>query len=719
MKLNKYLVGVAMAGALVGMPSCAESFLEEVQTTAYDTDYFNTPEGLEQLTISLYGNIRWHFGYEWAYGITLYGTDEFTMGNDNTSEPWNTYNNNLSPLNYTKEVGAPNGNCPPVDALWNQMYYGIATCNTIISKADKVLSDEATKKWCLATAYFLRGYNYYRLTAQYGHCAIQTDAIEGVVRNYADATPEECWEQSISDLRKAYELFDGEDERFGKGVTWNKSTAAHWLAKALLFRVSERNDSWNEKYKSADIEEAIKMCDYAIAQHPLVDNYSDLFANYTGVNCPIESSSEIIMASPSNSQSNTKGRYGNRSDTYFHSQFSNYGGGWVARGFVTGGKDFQRCVPTEYTYGIFDHVADARMWKTFRTVMGANADKNVAVQPQQIALGDPAIVFILNKKNDNTYDKFQFGCPAMVEYEDDVIKDSLKVYDPANYKYYPNFTDDAGRLPAWHKGESTPTEGHFTDKKGQWVPVAGILYQNGEWVRDNFKSLPRCNMYAHINKTTSGNLGADNSDESYRDVTMSRSGETYLMRAELKVRKGDYAGAMEDINVIRKRASWKAGENRSYYTDGSEAARTQAGANVEKLDQTLLNINTYYLSNPELEWTTAASDLQLTTFPANLPAEDEAVLSALGVSGNYERALHFILNERTRELLGEWQRWETLSRTNTLILRAKAYNPDATNIQAGKSELRPIPQTFIDQLKNADGSNLSDSEKKAWQNPGY
>lgn len=686
-----------MASAVISMPSCADSFLDEELTTSYNTDYFNTEEGLEQLVIALYGNIRWHFGYEWAYGITLYGTDEFTMGNDNTSEPWNAYNNNLSPLNYTKAVGAPNNNCPAVDALWNEMYFGIASANTIIEKANSVIKDEATRRWALASAYFLRGYNFYRLTAQYGHCVLQTTPPAGVIRTFDDATPEECWEQVISDLRMAYETFEGEDDRFGKGVTWCKSTAAHWLAKALLFRVSERNDSWNEKYKNTDIDEAIKACDYAISQHPLVDNYSDLYANYTGVNCPIESTSEIIMASPSNATSNTKGRYGNRTLYYFHSQFSNYGGGWVARGYVTGGKDFQRCVPTEYTYGIYDHVSDARLWKTFRTVMGANTNKNVEGQPQQIELGDPAIVFILNKKDDHTYDKFTFGAATQ----------------------NPTFTDDAGRLPAWKKGENTPTSGHFSDKKGQWVPVAGILYQNGEWVRDNFKSQPRCNMYAHINKTTAGDGAKDQADDSYRDVTMSRSGETYLMRAELKVRKGDYAGAMADINVIRKRASWKEGENRSYYIDGSEAARNQAGANVEKLDQTLLNINTYYLSNPEVEWTTAASDLQLKTFPANLPAEDEDVLAKLGVSGDYQRALHFILNERTRELIGEWQRWETLSRTNTLVLRAKAFNPDATGLTTGKHELRPIPQTFIDQLRNEDGTNLSAAQQAAWQNPGY
>ena len=33
--------------------------------------------------------------------------------------------------------------------------------------------------------------------------------------------------------------------------------------------------------------------------------------------------------------------------------------------------------------------------------------------------------------------------------------------------------------------------------------------------------------------------------------------------------------------------------------------------------------------------------------------------------------------------------------------------------------LRPIPQGFIDALQNQDGTNLSDADKAAWQNPGY
>ena len=167
--MNKfqYIVAGALALSGVMLPSCSDSFLDEELTTKYSTEYFDTPEGLEDLTLALYGNIRWHFGYEWAYGITLYGTDEFTMGGDNTSWIWNTYEPALNPANYTPALGAPNGNCPGVSALWDEMYYGIASCNTIIAKAESVFgADEETKNRSLAHAYFLRGYNYYRLAAQ-------------------------------------------------------------------------------------------------------------------------------------------------------------------------------------------------------------------------------------------------------------------------------------------------------------------------------------------------------------------------------------------------------------------------------------------------------------------------------------------------------------------------------------------------------------------------
>lgn len=698
MKIKQYMIGSLLATIMVaGTTSCSSDFLDEQLTTKYSTQYFEEPEGLEALAVSLYGNIRWHFGYEWAYAITLYGTDEFTNANDLTSECWNTYDNRLGPVAATPATGAANKNCPAPQALWDELYYGIASCNTIIANADKI-SDEKVRNRCLAHAYFLRGYNFYRLTAQYGRPVLQTTPAQGVVRNFTQATEEEAWEQTISDLRQAYNLFEGEIFTYGKGITWTKATAAHFLAKALLFRASERCDAFNSSTKEADLKEAIAACDYVIKSRSLEANYSNLYANYTGIDCPLEESNEVLMAAGFNNSSATKGRFGNRTYNYFCPQFSNFSGGWVKRGVWIGDMDFQRCRPTEYTYAVYDHVNDARLWKTFKTVFGVNAIPKDG-QNKGVAVGEPGIVMILNSKNDHTYDNYTFG--AFVQ--------------------GPTFKDEAGRLPEWSKdARQTATSGSLTSKPGQWIPNASILYQNGEYVAPNFKSQPICNFFAGINKTADGTRTAEKGD-AQRDVIMARVGETYLVRAECYVRLGDYASAKKDIDVIRARAQWKSGENRSFYIDGSQAFESNSlntGTAADNYVNSNLNMNTYYLSNPNQPVTTEASNLTNWTWE-NLPAEDEAILAKLGVNGQKERAINFILNERSRELIGEWQRWETLSRTKTLVARAKAFNPEAATYVSDKHIYRPIPQSFIDGLKNEDGSDLTAEQQKAWQNPGY
>ena len=692
MKYKRYIIGGLLATALVaGTTSCSSDFLDEELTTKYSTDYFDTEEGLEALAVSLYGIIRWHFGYEWAYGITLYGTDEFTSGNDLTSDAWNEYDTRFGP-----SIAGTNRNCPQPQDLWNEVYYGIASCNTIIAKAD-IIQDETVRNRCLAHAYFLRGYNYYRLTAQYGGVVLQLTPVNDVVRNFTRSTEQECWEQVISDLRQAYNLFKGEEFTYGKGVTWTKATAAHFLAKALLFRASERCDGFNSATKEADLKEAIECCNYAIGARKLSSNYSDLYANWTGVDCATEQQDEILMAAGFNNSSSTIGRYGNRTYNYFCPQFSNFSNGWVKRGVWIGDMDFQRCRPTEYTYAAYDHVNDARLWKTFKTVFGVN---NVADKTKGINLGDPGVVMILNTKDDHTYDGYTFG---------------------AN-KQGPTFKDDAGRLPEWHDGQrQTATSGELTATPGQWIPNSSVLYQNGQYVAPTFMTpgYKYSNFFAGINKTVDGTRQAEKGD-SFRDVIMARLGETYLMRAECYARLGDYDKAKADINVIRARAQWQQGENRSYYVDGSKAFEgngLNTGNAAEMYKNSNLWMNTYYLSNPQQPVTTEASVLTNWTWD-NLPAEDEAILKKLGVSGQKERAIQFILNERTRELIGEWQRWETLSRTKTLVQRAKAFNTEAQAVQ-DRHLYRPIPQSFIDGLKNEDGSDLTEEQKAAWQNKGY
>jgi len=59
--------------------------------------------------------------------------------------------------------------------------------------------------------------------------------------------------------------------------------------------------------------------------------------------------------------------------------------------------------------------------------------------------------------------------------------------------------------------------------------------------------------------------------------------------------------------------------------------------------------------------------------------------------------LDYIMDERERELAGEFTRWYDITRPGVdfFLSRVKKYNPHAANVSA-RNLLRPIPQSQID-----------------------
>ncbi|MBT1689760.1 RagB/SusD family nutrient uptake outer membrane protein [Dawidia soli] len=183
-------------------------------------------------------------------------------------------------------------------------------------------------------------------------------------------------------------------------------------------------------------------------------------------------------------------------------------------------------------------------------------------------------------------------------------------------------------------------------------------------------------------------------DKGTRDGILARLSETYLIAAEAYGRQGDYTTALRYVNDLRTRAAYKAGETRS---------------------------RIYYLAEqvPADETTGTAADLQVTeaSFTPGTP-EATRELYPTGVASKEVMFVHFILNERARELLGEFHRWVDLARTNTLVLRARAFNADAKDNIKDYHIRRPIPQSYLDTNQKG-GRPLTAEEKALEQNEGY
>jgi hypothetical protein len=435
-----------------------------------------------------------------------------------------------------------------------------------------------------------------------------------------------------------------------------KDAAAHFLAKAYLTRASEINDSWNSATKSADLQQVVTLSDEVIARHPLANNYQDLW-KYTQPDGVNEFLPELILSASFSRDPVLETN--NNSHIFYTARYDDLP---TMKRDLTGMRPYSRLAPTYFVYDGFDHIKDSRFWKVFRTKHRVN--KGGAYGGITYTAGvDLGILYIINSANDNRFSK------------------TINNNDP----------------------------GILYDVTGKTIPQAYVAHaSDGVGLLKN----PR---FPSLSKHFESDRTAINDNRGMRDEILARSAETYLMAAEAKIRQNKYSEALTYINAVRNRGAYKDGENRRYYMDGAESYPT-SDYKQPLSDNSYMNENSYYESN-NIPVTTAATDLTITSASA-LPAEDEAVIAKLGYSGDYNRMLCLVLNERTRELCGEWHRWEDLSRTKTLVARTKAYNPEAApNIQEHHN-LRPIPQTFLDGIYK-DGKPLTPDEKAALQNPGY
>ncbi|HMS68918.1 MAG: RagB/SusD family nutrient uptake outer membrane protein [Saprospiraceae bacterium] len=147
-------------------------------------------------------------------------------------------------------------------------------------------------------------------------------------------------------------------------------------------------------------------------------------------------------------------------------------------------------------------------------------------------------------------------------------------------------------------------------------------------------------IFPALKKYMDTSRGANFNDPSGRPAVIYRFADVYMIGAEAYFKAGDNAKAAELINVIRRRSAFRK-------------------------------------TNTAEQNAAAATSMEITAADVTLD---------------------FILDERTREFFGEWQRWHDLVRTKSLVRRVQLWNPEATTFIKDFHALRPIPQSQIDRV---------------------
>ncbi len=665
MNKNIFFKTLMIASAVFFASSCKKDFLTETLTTARSTDFYKTDAGIQQLSVGTYYQVfNVPFNGEWNYAATNYGTDEFHVGGDPSNAPWNNYDATLNSV-----VVASSSNTAASNYQWDALYQGIGDANLLIQNCiSSTSTSTAIKNTALGEGYFMRAYNYLRLVSQYGAVPLQLAPISTVQLEFTRASAKDVYAQIITDFTNAAKLLP----TTGAPSHITQDAASHYLAKALLFRSSEINSSWNASTVAADLAAIGPLCDKVIANHPLASNFASLW-NFTAINSANENLPELILSAQYTNDVNTNLGNGNTQHLYFASRYDIQD--QMARD-ITGDRPFSRLATTYYMYRVFDMVNDSRFWKSFRTKSAINGAAPVSPNVQ----GDLGVMFVINQPGDTrfTLSKISKGTSGA-----NLIKDGNGKPIPTVYVAYP-----AGRT----------TDGALNTD----LTTAG-------------QSFPSCS------KHMDGSRNSLNDVVGHRDFNLARSAETYLIAAEAKIRlaqagTGSYADALPYINAVRARAQYAAGENRAGYYDGGNTLQS-VSLQTPGVGISFYPGNAYYESNNIPVTTAAASSLAITAV-SPLPTQDENIISTLGLTSTYDRMLCLVLNERARELVGEFKRWEDLSRTQTLVKRVQSYNLEGGPNVKTFHTLRPIPQNFLDGIQ-ANGLALTAANKTAMQNPGY
>src|SRR5689334_17867223 len=348
MKKNKFFAITIIASAAFLISSCKKDFLKETLTTARTTDFYKTDAGILQLSVgTAYQTFNAPFNGEWNYAATNYGTDEFHIGGDPSNSPWNNYD-----ATFNSSVVVVNGNTAASNLQWDALYTAIGDANLLIQNCNNSTStSNAVKKTSLGEGYFMRAYNYLRLVSQYGAVPLQLDPVATVKLEFTRATPKDVCAQIISDLKNAMQLLP----TTGGPSHITQDAAAHYLAKAYLFRASEINNSWNSDTKVADLQAIVPLCDGIIGRHPLVANFGSLW-NFTGINSANESLPELILSAQFTNDVTTNLGNGSTQHLYFVSRYDIQD--QMARD-LTGDRPFSRMATTYYDYHLYDLINDS------------------------------------------------------------------------------------------------------------------------------------------------------------------------------------------------------------------------------------------------------------------------------------------------------------------------------------------------------------------------
>lgn len=515
MDVRKYIFGTVTAAViLAGVTGCEsdDRFLEEKSYTLNTSTFYNSPADIEMALNYGYARIQYmlmgvmHNNCSWL--LMGAGLDTFN----------GTGQNGIGSTNFVQGLTSSDGF---VDHWFRNQYYVIYDINKVVQAIDTkniVWTTETQKQEYRAEALFLRAWFYRNLVGLFGGVPMVTEVSDGIPIDFPRSTRSECWQMIRKDLEYAATHLPKTTEHPGRAV---RAAADHLLA---------------------EICNSLGDFDGAIAAATRVIDGTD--GDY-----------HLMKTRFGSRASEAADRYGHILNPYWDLfQIGN-------QNYASSGNKEAIWV-CQYNYGTYSIGGGGNSWWRCRYNQAEAAfNSNIRYQNRQ-----KTNAAYNNGKPFNLY-----GDSAIYIWENGervsssgLRPDSLGtigVYGPAlrptNYFLYNVWKDD---------------KNDFRGSEAMIQRNTYLIYGNKTWpqaIKEAFQKYPKVataadtvGIWPRLWKLSTDKRGTSTAGDSWQqydvDWYIIRLSETFLLRAEAYLGKGNLAAAATDINEVRARVGAKA-----------------------------------------------------------------------------------------------------------------------------------------------------------------
>jgi hypothetical protein len=498
MKRYKYFILIIVA---IIMASCNDDdFLVEKTETSYTySDAFTVSSQVNDcLTELYYSHKKFVFPDNWTdYFLVGIGTDVCEGRPDGT--------------NVVSDFSNWSTDYPKILTLFNRLYGLIAKANLILLGTEQVTwSNESDKAMIIAQARFFRGYCYMNLAEVFGGVPIAEEFFESPKFDYQRASREDTYLYAITELEAAVAVLPEHQKpgRIGKGAAY------HYLAETYLALATIRNND------AATLDKSIAAANEVMKYHTLMKNRFGPRAN--------PASTDVYNDVPA---------YFPDGDVFFDL--------------------FQR-TNLDYEEGNTESLwVDQNSWESF-DVYGRSGNvirynefcpvlRNLLWKPEMLEPGMGACPLV---GGDVLNDKWGWGGNRMAYVGGNVGGDIFATTFTTKTVW--NNCENDVRNSSANIRRKIPVLNTNSSMYGQYIDMDdGYKYFTEPTL---FFIFPIYTKFAPYDDWGWEGLHKNERGWQTADAYILRLAETFLLRAEAKLRKGDKTGATADINEVRGRA---------------------------------------------------------------------------------------------------------------------------------------------------------------------